>query len=195
MSWEEISSEQVGPCPCGKGHIVCTVRMDDWNRSEVGYRLECGTCSKKYQVVREVTGRCHPGHERVSVSLVPIDYPPYNGPSEETEYGPKKAVTNDFVVWLIENETRSALIDAKEDLVACGSCSRVKGIAAQVVENRRRLFKSARVKVIANEIDSALERYDAYVGNAEQREALRAIEQAERAKYEERRCRVMIPIG
>ncbi len=57
----------------------------------------------------------------------------------------------------------------------------MKGIAAQVVENRRRLFKSARVKVIANEIDSALERYDAYVGNAEQREALRAIEQAERA--------------
>lgn len=46
MSWEEISSEQVGLCPCGKGHIVCTVRMDDWNRSEVGYRLECGTCSK-----------------------------------------------------------------------------------------------------------------------------------------------------
>lgn len=61
-------------------------------------------------------------------------------------------------------------------------------------ENSERLFKSARVKVIANEIDSALERYDAYVGNAEQREALRAIEQAERAKYEERRRRVMIPI-
>ncbi len=68
---------------------------------------------KKYQVVREVTGRCHPGHERVSVSLVPIDYPPYNGPSEETEYGPKKAVTNDFVVWLIENETRRLLLMQK----------------------------------------------------------------------------------
>lgn len=194
MSWEEISSKQIGPCPCGNGHIVCTVRMDDWNRSEVDYRIECGTCSKKYQVVRGVTGRRHPGHERVSASLVPIDYPPYNGPSEEAEYGPKNVLTNDFVVWLIENETRSALVDAKADLVACGNCSRVKGIAAQVVESRRRLLKSARVKVIANEIDSALERYDAYVGNAEQRETLRTIEQAERAKYEERRRRVIIPI-
>ena len=195
MSWEEMSSKQVGPCPCGNGHIVCTVRMDDWNRSKVDYRLECGTCSKKYRVVHEVMGRCHPGHEWVLAFLAPIDYLPYNGPSEEAEYGPKKASTNDFVVWLIENETRSALVDAKEDLAACGNCSRVKGIAAQVVENRRRLLKSARAKVIANEIDSALERYDAYVGNAEQREAMRVIEQAERAKYEERRRRAMIPIG
>lgn len=195
MSWEEMSSKQVGPCPCGNGHIACTVRMDDWGRSEVGYRLECGTCSKIYQVVHEVTGRCHPGHEREAAYLIPIDYPLYNGPSEEAKYGPKKAQMNDFVVWLIENETRSALVDAKGDLVACGNCSRVKGIAAQVVDNRRRLLKSARVKVIAKEIDSALECYDAYVGNAEQREALRVIEQAERAKYEERRYGAMIPIG
>lgn len=150
---------------------------------------------KKYQVVREVTGRCHPGHEREAAYLIPINYPLYNGPSEEAKYGPKTASTNDFVVWLIENEMKSALVDAKEALVACGNCSRVKGIAARVVENRRRLLKSARVKVIAKEIDSALERYDAYVGNAEQREALRVIEQAERAKYEERRHRAMIPIG
>lgn len=195
MSWEEMSSKQVGPCPCGNGRIVRTVRMDDWSRSEADYRLECGTCSKKYQVIYEVTGRCHPGHERVSAYLIPINYPPYNGPSEQAEYGPKKTSTNDFVVWLIENETRPALIDAKEDLVACGNCSRVKGIAAQVVENRRRLLKSARVKVIANEIDSALEQYDTYVGNAEQRETLRVIEQAERTKYEERRRKVMIPVG
>jgi hypothetical protein len=43
MSWEEISRDEV-PCPCGKGKVVITMRMDDWNRIETSRAILCDNC-------------------------------------------------------------------------------------------------------------------------------------------------------
>lgn len=194
MSWEEMGTVELCSCPCGRGRVTRVDRDDDWGRFERKYYLECPDCSDKYEIEYETTGWQHPGHERTSVYLAPKDYPPYDGPSEDVAFGKKQEWTKDFVVWLIENETRANLAQAKAELVECGSCSRVKGVAAYIVEHRRKLLKSARVKVIVSEIDCALERYDTFNGNAEQREPVRAAEQIERAKYREKRRGVLIRV-
>lgn len=52
MSWEETGTRSI-PCPCGKGVITRTDYMDDWNRSEEKYSIECPECRAKYKFVSQ----------------------------------------------------------------------------------------------------------------------------------------------
>lgn len=49
MSWEEIHVEKL-KCPCGKGTYTVRLLMDDWNRSEENWEMDCPICKKKYQL-------------------------------------------------------------------------------------------------------------------------------------------------
>lgn len=47
MSWEEMRVEK-HKCPCGKGIYSVTHLMDDWNRSEDKWEMNCNVCKEKY---------------------------------------------------------------------------------------------------------------------------------------------------
>jgi hypothetical protein len=47
MSWEEMSAEQRA-CPCGQGVFTIRRYMDDWNRVEDRWAMNCPRCTKEY---------------------------------------------------------------------------------------------------------------------------------------------------
>lgn len=49
MSWEEMSVRQY-KCPCGSGTYTVRGFMDDWNRSEERWEMDCPICKQKYQL-------------------------------------------------------------------------------------------------------------------------------------------------
>jgi hypothetical protein len=67
MSWEEMQSRQ-NPCPCGQGHYVVADFMDDWNRTEERWTMECSRCVKThgiYTTSRDEKGVSYPDHSWV----------------------------------------------------------------------------------------------------------------------------------
>lgn len=49
MSWEEMSNSQY-KCPCGLGTYTIKFFMDDWNRSEERWEMDCPTCKQNYRL-------------------------------------------------------------------------------------------------------------------------------------------------
>lgn len=49
MSWEEIAID-TKPCPCGKGNYTVIQQMDDWNRMEEKWQMECVHCANDYKL-------------------------------------------------------------------------------------------------------------------------------------------------
>ena len=49
MSWEEISSK-TNTCPCGAGHYTVRTLMDDWNRIEQRWTMDCPRCQSQYSL-------------------------------------------------------------------------------------------------------------------------------------------------
>ncbi|CEG13797.1 conserved hypothetical protein [groundwater metagenome] len=49
MSWEEMSHRQY-KCPCDAGTYTITSLMDDWNRSEERWEMDCTICKQKYHL-------------------------------------------------------------------------------------------------------------------------------------------------
>lgn len=47
MSWDECGSKS-HPCPCGNGHYTISYLMDDWNRSDERWEMQCETCRASY---------------------------------------------------------------------------------------------------------------------------------------------------
>jgi len=47
MSWEEMRIEN-HKCPCGNGIYTVTHLMDDWNRSDETWKMNCNTCKNEY---------------------------------------------------------------------------------------------------------------------------------------------------
>ncbi|MDA1189072.1 MAG: hypothetical protein O2854_05275, partial [Chloroflexi bacterium] len=47
MSWEEISSNEL-ECPCGEGTYTAKSFVDDWNRSERRWEMNCPKCKQVY---------------------------------------------------------------------------------------------------------------------------------------------------
>jgi hypothetical protein len=58
MSWEEMSSTK-HPCPCGSGTYTVTRLMDDWNRSEERWEMDCLVCKDKFTLYE--SGYWHSG--------------------------------------------------------------------------------------------------------------------------------------
>jgi hypothetical protein len=50
MSWD--SWKQEVRCPCGKGVVIITTEMDDWNRSRVSEEILCEECLRKSELIR-----------------------------------------------------------------------------------------------------------------------------------------------
>ena len=78
MSWEEMGTRSI-PCPCGKGKIIRTDYMDDWNRSEEEYSIDCPECKAKYKFVSRSYYK-HAGDSGTVHYLLDVNYPAYNGP-------------------------------------------------------------------------------------------------------------------
>lgn len=49
MSWEEMRVRKY-KCPCGSGTYTVRSFMDDWNRTEESWEMDCPICKKKYQL-------------------------------------------------------------------------------------------------------------------------------------------------
>ena len=49
MSWEEMNVKQ-NKCPCGSGTYTITYLIDDWNRSDEHWEMNCKICKQKYQL-------------------------------------------------------------------------------------------------------------------------------------------------
>jgi hypothetical protein len=47
MSWE-LSSAMKHKCPCGQGTYTVRTFMEDWNRSEEQWDMDCPKCKRKY---------------------------------------------------------------------------------------------------------------------------------------------------
>lgn len=194
MAWEEISDKSV-PCPCGKGFVKTTIMMDDWNRTNTVPKLDCANCETRYEFKTFEPGIFKPQRECNRTYLVRRDYPPYKGSCELSSFGPKNRHPKDFYIWLIENETKRDLEGAREQLESTGNCSHVKGVARKIVEQRRKLYHSAKAKELVTEIDEALRIYDSYDGNEERRRVVRDAEQLERSVYLDEFKKNSIPVG
>ena len=49
MSWEEMSSTK-SKCPCGQGTYTVRSYMDDWNRLEDRWEMDCPECQERFQL-------------------------------------------------------------------------------------------------------------------------------------------------
>jgi hypothetical protein len=56
MSWEEMGTQKYS-CPCGRGHYAVTWLMDDWNRHDEQWTMECLQCSAIYDLYTYSTYR------------------------------------------------------------------------------------------------------------------------------------------
>lgn len=49
MSWDEMGTHRYS-CPCGHGYCAVTSLMDDWNRHDEQWTMECPNCSAAYSL-------------------------------------------------------------------------------------------------------------------------------------------------
>jgi hypothetical protein len=47
MAWDKMDTETF-PCPCGSSTYTVTQLMDDWNRSDEEWSMQCPRCKDVY---------------------------------------------------------------------------------------------------------------------------------------------------
>ncbi len=193
MSWDVMGKKSVA-CPCGKGLITRTDYMDDWNRCDESYTIECPDCRKKYNLVSYSQYGHHCETYKV-YSLLDVDYPDYNGIRLEDVF-PISVNVNamPFHEFLIRTYTCSDLHDALSELNDVTAVSRLSGIAYEIAKTHKRYFRSAKISVLREYVGKACEKYHEISDNKECRLPIEQKEKEERSAYEAERRKHMIPI-
>lgn len=193
MSWEETGTRSI-PCPCGKGVITRTDYMDDWNRSEEKYSIECPECRAKYKFVSQSYYK-HAGDSGTVHYLLAVNYPTYNG-SCLTDVFPR--VVNiyqmPFEEYLIRTYTSDDLRDALSELQKETAVSRLTGVAAKIAQKHKKAFHTAKISTLRAYAESAYAKYNEISDNKDCRLPIEQKEQKERAAYEAERRKHLIHI-
>lgn len=193
MSWEEMRTRST-PCPCGKGVITRTDYMDDWNRLEEKYSIECPECRKKYKLVSRSYYK-HAGDSGAVYYLMDADYPAYEGTRLMDVFPSDVNICQmPFDDYLIRTYTSKDLRDALSELNHVTAVSRLTGIAASIAKKHKGAFRSARISGLRTCVESACAKYDEISDSKDCRLPIEQKEQKERAEYEAEMCKHLIRI-
>ena len=194
MSWEEVGITTV-PCLCGKGYISRTDYMDDWNRYESKYSIECPECSKKYHIITRRSYRKHDGELGEDQYLLENEYPDYVGTSLLDVFpGIVDVFQMPFDEYLIRTYTSDDLKDALAELNTVKAVSRLTGCAASIAYRHKRSFHSAKISVLKAYVERACKKYNEIADNKENRLPIEQKEREERAAYEEEMLKHLIHV-
>lgn len=194
MSWEEMCTSTT-PCPCGKGTISQAHYADDWNRYKDGeVIINCEECNKRYRIEGEVHYTSK-GESYTTYYLTPKDYPVYDGIQESKVWGSLHNIDSiPFYEYLMENYSFVDLCSALNEYREKGNSAKVTGIARNIRDEHNRVFKSVRVSLIEEKIQTAILQYKEYQGTYEQRILTRMQEKSERKAYEAEKRKHQIKI-
>ena len=167
MSWEETCKVS-SVCPCGQGIIEQSSYMDDWNRYKDGSPIfKCEYCSTKYYLESAGFGLCY---------LTPILYPKYIRPKGMLKYGKYHNMSDDFVIWLIENFDYCELVSALDQIKLVTNASKLTGIASRIRNNYKYTKGTVKIKFITEVVELAVNGYYKYVANKECRDKARQLD-------------------
>lgn len=193
MSWEEKGISSI-PCPCGKGVITRTDYMDDWNRCEEKYSIDCPDCKAKYKFVTRSYYK-HAGDSGTVYYLLSADYPAYKGTKLADVFpGIVNVYQMPFEEYLIRTYTSAALQDALAELNIVSAVSRLTGVAASIAKEHKRSFHSAKISVLRKYVEDACNNYHTISDSKDNRLPIEQKEQEERAAYEIEMRKHLIPI-
>ena len=194
MSWE-LSSVVREHCPCGQGFIEQELYSDDWNRYQSGeVYISCSACKQKYKVEREFHVPSKPWvHSGETYYLTPIDYPEYEGITEEEVYGKQVCSSRgSFTNYLIENFSKQDLICAYNEFLNVTNSAKVVGVAKKIRDCHKWVFNSVKLVNIRQRVFNAINLYDNYVGSFDQRKVVREQEKHARQAYIQEKRKVQI---
>ena len=183
MSWEEMGKYSI-PCPCGKGVITRTDYMDDWNRCDEKYSIDCSECKTKYKLISHSYYK-HPGDSGTIYYLLDVDYPVYEGTKLSDVFPDIVNVYQmPFEEYLIRTYTSAALQNALAELNTISAVSRLTGVAAIIAKTHKRSFHSAKISLLKKYVEVACNNYHSIPDNKDNRLPIEQKEQEERAAYE-----------
>ena len=193
MSWEEMRTTSI-PCPCEKGRITRTDYMDDWNREESRYCIDCIECREKYQVVFRSYYK-HPGDSGETYYLLEKNYPEYGGMKLSDVFPvPVDIQKMPFDEFLIRKYTYDDLKTALDELKTVTAVSRLTGCAAGIAKEHKQSFHSAKISVLRSYVASACEKYNEIGDNKDSRLPVEQKEREERSAYDKEMRKHMIRI-